>query len=912
LKRLQNRLSEIGALEGLLEAADHGEGGGLVLRGEPGVGLTSLLEYAVGAAGTAGMRVTRVTCDEWEHQLGFAGVHQLCAPLLDNLRHLPVPQQQALSLAFGRVAGPPPEPFLVGLAALTLLSAASNVRPVLCAVDDAQWLDPASAAVLAFVARRLLTERVALLFAVQVSASGAGPLTGVRDVLVSGLAADDARKLLESAVPGTLDAHVADRLVAETGGNPLALLELPGELTPDQLGGAEQLPEPIPVGDRLVQRFLKQVRSLPADTQVLLLLSAADPEVDAGVFWSAAARLGLSADAAAPAERERLVTVNHRIAFRHPLIRSAIYAAAPKTERLRVHQALTDAIDSRLHPERHAWHRAVVAQTPDEDVAAGLARSGELARARGDNAAAATLLERASRLSPGPGDRFDRSVSAVEASLAAGTPGRAAAELAQVRAQKLDRIQQAQVLRLRGAISFALGQGADAAAMMLDAALALEDAEPRLARQVYLEALEASIYHGRFGNSGGSVGVAARAREAPRAIKPTAAELLLDGLSLLLTEGHAAAVPVLRRAIAGLRREDDVRWLPLGALAAIEIWDDEGLHGLANRHVQLAREAGQLSHLTTALHQLGGLDDVLSGRLHAAAAWFDEARDLAAAGGDPFASHADAGVLIVAAWQGRPETRDLAVAARRDAVARGLGRYVTFAQYATAVLEMGLGNYEAALAAALEVCEDRALYLATQVLPEVIEAAVRLGETELAAGAVSRLEERTVPSGTDWALGTLARSQALLAEGAEAESLYLSALERLRRSRSVPSLARTHLLYGEWLRRERRRRDARAQLRMAHGLFESIGAGAFDERARIELLATGERVAPRAIEQPIEELTAQEARIARLVSEGSTNPQIAQQLYISPRTVEYHLHKIFRKLDVTTRTQLAALVRESD
>lgn len=907
--QLLDREKEIAALDGLLAATRGGRSGTLILRGETGVGLTALLDYAV--ASGSGMRIIRVPAVESEIQLAFAGVHRLCAPVLDRLEDLPGPQRDALASAFGLIEGRSPDRFLVGLAVLTLLSDAAEQQPVLCVLDDAQWLDDASAEAVAFVARRLEEESVALVFALREPTPRRMAMAGLPELVVGGLPHDHARELLATVVAGPLDLGVRDRMVAETGGNPLALLELSSELTPDQLSGESRLPEPLPLGAHLAESFLGQVRGLPPETHALLLLAAAEPQPDSRLLWRAAELLGIPVDAAGPAEQEGLVRVSDQVVFRHPLIRSAIYLAATAAERRRAHLALAEATEANLEPERRAWHRAAASLGPDEEIALELERSADRTLERVDDSSAASLLEQAARLTPDPRRRTTRILKAAQAALDAGAAGKAMGLLATVGREPSDALQRARTQRLRGAISFALGQGDDGAVLLLQAARALVALDVRLARDAHLEALEAAIYAGRLGSGGGLLAAAAAAREAPVVPKEYAAapDHLLDGLAALLSVGHQVAIPALRRAIDALRQTDDLRWYPLGCLAAVEIWDDEGLHALTTRQVQLARAAGALTTLPLALEKLGALDDVLAGRLDGAETRLAEARELSAATGKPpGVAGLSPGELIVSAWRGRSlEAHELAEACTRAAIAGGLGRYVTFAQYAMAVLELGHRRYEQALIEARGACEDRALALVTLALPELVEAAVRGGDSETASVAARRLAERALPSGTDWALGTLARSQALIADDSEAEGLYLAAIEHLKRCRPAFHLARAHLVYGEWLRRRRRRRDAREQLSVAYEMFASFGADAFGERARIELAATGEHVRRRTVASA-ERLTPHEARIAGLVSEGASNPEIAAQLFISPRTVEYHLHKVFRKLEITSRTQLARVM----
>jgi DNA-binding CsgD family transcriptional regulator len=906
---LQNREQEVAAIDRLLDGARVGEGSALVLRGEPGAGLTSLLRHA--AARSEHMRVITVTCDETEQDLGFAAVHQLCSPMLGNLPQLPAPQQEALGVAFGRISGRTPEPGMIALGVLGLLSAEAGRQPVLCLVDDAQWLDPGSALVLAFVARRLLGESLAMLFALQLAPLRRTPLGGVAELVVANLPDAAARALLVSLVEGHVDAAVADSIIVQTLGNPLAVVEAMARLTADQLAGVAPLPEPFPVGDRLTQRFVRQVGRLPDRTRTLLLLLAADPAIDTPGLWGAAAGLGLSIADAEPAELDGLVALGDGIRFRQPMVRAMIYSTASEDERQRVHAAIADSVDARLDPGRHAWHRAATALGFDEEIAEELSRTGTLAAHRGDNAASAAMLERSWRLTGDPVRRFHRGVEAVRASLSAGIPGRASAILAQIRAQRLEPCQEAHVLRLRGAISFALGYGADAATILTEAAEALEPYDFRAARDADLEAIEASIFTGRFGRPGGSPAVALTAPAVP--VPPAGAapsDVLLEGLTVLLVDGHERAVPIVRRAVDALLREGDSRWLPLASVAAMEIWDDDAVHAVAAHQRRLAREIGSIPGLATAVRRPGGMDDVLAGRFDAATLRFQEPNDLMAAVGDPLAIHANGGAVMAAAWRGEADTRRALDAARQNALARGFGRYATLALYATAIFEIGRGRYEEALNAALEVVDDAALGLSTFALPEVVTAAARLGEADMTARALTDLERRATPGGTHWGLGVLQRARALASPDDRAEPLYSDAIRHLRRSRTVPELGRAHLVYGEWLRRMRRRREAREQLLLADEIFTRIGAAGFGERTRTELLATGHGVPARAAEDPLAELTSQERRIAELVSEGNSNTDIAARLFISPRTVEYHLHKIFRKLEVASRTQLAALVHE--
>jgi DNA-binding CsgD family transcriptional regulator/tetratricopeptide (TPR) repeat protein len=881
----------------------------LVLRGEVGVGKTALLEYLAGRA--TGCRVAQAAGIESDMELAFAGLHQLCAPMLDRVDRLSGPQRAALATAFGLSSGDPPDRFLVGLAVLVLLAEAAEEQPLICLVDDAQWLDRVSARTLAFVARRLMAERVAVVFAVR-EPSDDLDLAGLRELVVRGLRDTDARALLASAIPGRLDERVRDRIVAETRGNPLALLELPRGLTAAELAGGFGRPDARPLASQIEQSFLRRIGTLPAATQQLLLAAAAEPVGDVLLLRRATEQLGIEADAAAPAEAAGLIEFAARVRFRHPVVRSAAYRAASPGERQRVHRALAEATDPETDPDRRAWHRAHAAVEPDEVVAGELERSADRAQSRGGMAAAAAFLQRATELTPDPARRGERALAAAKAKFEAGAPEAAHELLAAAEIGPLDELQHALLERLRAQIVFARRRGSDAPPLLLDAAKRLEPLDGGLARETYLEALGAAIFAGRLSGRRGVRETAEVARTAPPAPQPPRlTDILLDGITTRFTEGYVAGLPLLRRALQEFRREarggaDDVlRWLWLACPVAPEpvapeLWDDETWHELATRAVQLAREAGVLAVLPVALVYRAGVH-VHAGQFAAAAALIEEADAITEATGNAPLSYTS---MLLAAWRGE-EARalELIEAGIQEATARGEGRAIGLAGHVTAVLYNGLGRYEEAMAGARRACEQEDLGFFGWSLVELVEASARCGAPGEADHALQLLEERTLISGTDWALGVRARSRALLSVGDAAEDRYREAIERLERSRIAVHLARAHLAYGEWLRRENRRTDARAQLRAAHEMLSHIGAEAFAERARRELLATGAAARVRTVESR-EVLTAQEAQIARLACDGRTNPQIGAELFISPRTVEWHLHKVFTKLDVSSRNQL--------
>jgi DNA-binding CsgD family transcriptional regulator len=898
---LIGRDEELRTLDRLLEDVRAGQSKALVLRGEPGVGKTALLEYAAESASE--FRVTRAVGMESEIELAYAALHQLCAPILDRAERLPGPQRDALGVTFGLKAGVAPDRFLVGLAGLTLLSEAADERPLLCIVDDAQWLDNASAQVLGFVSRRLFAESVAVMFAAR-EPSGEEPLAGLPVLAVEGLDDGDARALLGRAIAGRLDERVVDRIVAETRGNPLALLELTRGLSAAELAAGFGLSGTLPLPARVEQSFLRRVRPLPDETQLLLLVAAAEPVGDPILLWRAAERFGIGVDAGAPAAAAGLIEFGSRVHFYHPLVRSAIYQAASPQGRRSVHRALAEATDPAVDPDRAAWHRAQATAGRAEDVASELERAAGRARARGGGGAAAVFLERAAQLTAEPARRGERALAAAQAKHEAGASAGALALLATAVAGPLDEFERARVDVLRAQIAFASTRGSQAPRLLLKAAKRFEPLDLSLARETYLEALSAAIFAGRMAE-GGVLGVAQAARAAsPPSRPPTAVDLLLDGQALLITDGYAAATPVLRQALSAVRNQDispeeEIRWLRHATRIAIDVWDDENWYVLSARHVQLARDAGALTVLPFAL-TLHATINVHAGQFAAAAALIEEARGVSAATGNPDVSYSD---LILTAWRGQQQAPALIEASARDAEARGEGQAIGFGEYAAAVFYNGIGRYQDALAAADRAAGHSEELWSTVVLPDLIEAATRSDEAEHATDALRRLAAAARASDTDWAVGIAARSRALLSNGEAADRLYREAIDRLGRTRVRTDLARAHLVYGEWLRRERRRLDARQQLRAAHEMFASMGAEGFAGRAARELVATGEKARTRSVDTT-GELTGQEARIARMARDGASNQEIATQLFISHKTVQFHLHKVYAKLGISTRNQL--------
>jgi DNA-binding CsgD family transcriptional regulator len=901
---LIGRAGEREVLDGLLANVHGGQSAVLVVRGEAGIGKTALLRYAAGQA--CGFRVAHVTGVEAEMELPFAATHQLCAPMLDHLDPLPRPQRDALRVALGLASGEVADRFLVGLAVLSLLSAVAEERPLLCLVDDAQWLDAASAQVLGFVARRVLAESLALVFAVR-APDAARDFDGLPGLPLEGLPENDARALLATVVTGRLDDRVRDRIVAETRGNPLALLDLPRRMTAAELAGGFELP---PVGDltgHIEQRYLRHIGELPEATQRLLLLAAADPVGDAALVWRAAASLRIDETALGPAQDADLLEIGARVRFRHPLVRSAVYRSAALEQRRLAHLALAGATDGEADRDRRAWHRAAAADGPDERLAEELEHSAARAQARGGLAAAAALLRHAVALTGHPERRADRALAAAGANLQAGAFDVARELLITAEVGAVDEVQRARVDLLRAEVAYSESRGSDAPALLLRAAKRLGPLDPRLARQTYLDAWSSALFAGSLATAGSLHHVS---REALAAPPPTGArepfDLLLEGFALALAEGRADAAPVLAQAATAFGGEDAsaeevLRWGWLATAAAAMVWDYDTCRAVAARGVELAREAGALGVLAVSANVLTQAV-VLGGEFETAALLVGEAASVTEATGTQVACY---GALVLGGHQGREAAASALIDTTIEAyTAAGQGTAVQYAHWARALLLNGLGRYPEAMAAAIEASEDTPeLFVAVWAAVELLEAATRSGEPEAAQGALDRIVAATSVARTDWALGIQARSRALRTEGARADRLYREAIMRLARTRLRPELARSHLLYGEWLRRENRRVDARQNLRTAHAMLNEIGMEAFAERARRELVATGERARRRSADTR-DELTAQEEQIARLAREGLSNPEIGARLFISPRTVEWHLHKVFGKLGISSRSGL--------
>jgi DNA-binding CsgD family transcriptional regulator/tetratricopeptide (TPR) repeat protein len=897
---LLGRADECALLDALVDAVRQGEGRSLVVRGEAGIGKTALLDHLVRAA--SDLTVLRAVGVESEMELAYAGLHQLCASLFDRLDRLPAPQRQALEVAYGLSTGGAPDRFLVGLAVLSLLSEAADERPIVCVVDDAQWLDRASALTLAFVARRLLAERVGVVFAAR---EPGGEFAHLPVLEVRGLPRDDARALLGATVWLRLDERVSDRIVAETHGNPLALLELPRGLTARQLAGGFGLIEAQGLAGRIEESFVRQVETLTDDARRLLLVAAAEPVGDPLLLLAACERLGIGVSAV-DADTDGLLALGERVAFRHPLVRSAVYRTAGSEQRRDVHLALAEATDRSVDPDRRAWHLATAAAGPDESVAAELEQSAGRAQARGGLAAAAAFLHRSVALSADPEQRVRRALAAARASLHAGMYETALEVLALVAVSAPDDLQQAQAELLRGQIAFASSMGSAAPPLLLRAAQRLERLDPELALETYLDAWGAALFAGRFASAGSLVDVSRAAASAPRPARPPRpSDLLLDGLATLFTEGPAVAAPLLKRTTAVFAddaspAQENFRWGWLTTNPPNLVWDEDSWHAISLRNLNEARDAGALARLPIDLADWG-IFCAWCGDFGAAAVAIAEAEAIQEATGTYIAPYPQ---LVLSALRGQSDALPLIESTIREGETGGQGLSIQWAEWTRAILFNGLGRYQLALASAQRAAaETPQLQFSAWASTELIEAATRTGQPDLATGALERVVASTESADTDWGRGMRARCRALLSEGDQADRLHREAVERLASTRRRPELARAHLLYGEWLRRENRRGDARVQLRAAHDQFVSIGMEGFAERARGELQATGEKVRKRNVATR-DVLTAQERQIARLASEGLSNPEIGARLFLSPRTAEWHLRNAFTKLGIHSRRDL--------
>ena len=906
---LVGRSRERTELDYLLDRTRYGESTAIVLRGEAGIGKTTLLDYC--ARHASGCDLARIASVQSELEMPYAAIHQLCNPMLEHLDALPEPQQDALKVAFGLLTGTAPDRFAMGLAVLSLLAEVASERPLVCLVDDAQWLDEPSRQVLTFVGRRLAAEGIMLVLAER--SDNGRQESALPTMDLTGLDLEDAQALLKATTPGHLDDQVRDRIVAETRGNPLQLLELPRRMGAAELAGGfgefdtrSAATQMRSAATQMEEQYRRRIAALPAQSRDLLLLAATDSTGDAALLWRAALRLGIAPEAAIPAQAERLLTIGERVSFRHPLVRSAAYALGSPDDRRAAHSALAESTDEGADPERRIWHLAAAASQPDETVAAELVRTAGTAAGRAGLAAAAAFLERASVLTPDPSVRTDRGLDATEAHLQAGELEVARGLLAQAAAAATTDLQLARVEQLAGQIDAAATPGREAPLRLLRAAKRLEPLDVAMARDTYLQAWWASILAGDFASPGGDIGAVATAvRTAPAATDPGPADLLLDGLAAAILDDPGHAAESLRRGLDsfGTAQLAPGEWMQLArsaTTAAFTLMDADAWVALSTMHVELARESGALAALIVALNSHVTVT-TLRGDFKTAAALVAE---LDAVKEDTGIHEAPFGTVLLAAYRGTPlDTLSPRSVEDRGRVDRGAGYALRLAAWADAISNNGRGRYGAALAAC-RASVDQLVFDTPVALAEMVEAAVRDDRPDLAREVHNRLAART-RTGTDWAYAIEARARALVLDDETAEHWYAESIDVFARTPLIPDLARSRLVYGEWLRRRNRLLDAREQLKIAYETFREIGAEGFSERARRELAAAGVKIAKQRSETSgVNQLTEQEGQIARLAKMGLTNAEIGAELFLSVRTVEWHLRKVFMKLGIASRRDL--------
>lgn len=904
-RALIGRQDEQRQLADLCQLVRVGKSGVLVIHGEAGIGKTALLSDL--AANADGLRTIRISGAESEMELAYASVQQLCNPVLAHIDQLPDPQKNALRVALGLREGVAPDRLLVGLAVLTLLGEVGAQRPTVCIVDDAQWVDRASLQALTFAARRLLADPVVMIFANRTPGADR-ELSGLPALTLSGLGRIHAGTLLSEVMPGQLDATVRENILAEARGNPLALLELHRAMAPADLAGGYGLTAATSIATRIEREYDQRLHDLPPATRTLLLIAAAEPTGDPTWLLAAASRLHLDAEASVPAERIGLITVDSRLRFRHPLVRSAVYRSASLPERRHVHAALADVITGPTSDEYRIWHRAHATGAPDEMVAVELVESAERARRRGGAAAAAAFLAYAVELTPDAIDRSERALDAALSKLDAGDPEAAARLLAATTGTE-NELLSARIDLLRAKIAFATQRGRDAPPLLLAAADRLNPLDARLARGTYLEALVAAMIVGRlYGEeqtSAAAIATAARRAPAPPG-RPSAVDFFLDGLVLRLTDGHAAAAPVLQRAIAEYLKEDeaglaDPRLHDTTLRVLLDVFEQDVYSALNARQVEQLSTAGELTVLPAALTTYAGVC-VTSGDFVQAADLLEQSDAISTATGAP--PHRSIQTYLAACRGSEQRAKDLARATIRDATARGEGSEIAVVLFSLAILHTGLGQYDEALTACISALEYDDVGMYGHILNETVEAAVRAGDTRIAETAAAQVIARAQATGTSTSRGYAARANALTSTGQTAEHEYRLAITELERSPLKVMTARTHLIFGEWLRRSNRRAEARDELRIAHEMFAQMGADGYAERTRRELQVAGEPVRKDRNHTTATVLTTQESYIARLAGDGYTNSEIASHLFISPRTVEWHLSKIYSKLGVSSRREL--------
>jgi DNA-binding CsgD family transcriptional regulator len=908
---LLGRDAELERLTALVEIARSGRSAAMLVRSDAGMGKSALLAAVTEHARAAGLRTNELQGVAGEADFGFAALQRLLIPFMDGYGELPAPQREALGAAIGLTDSSAPDRFLVGLAALTLLAETEPGRPKLLVIDDAHWLDRESLDTLTFVARRLQAESLVIVFGARPVGAAAQAFDGIETIELGGLSVAATTELL-SIRSGTIDPEVGRRVADGTQGCPLAILELARDLSPAQLVGVVPLPDPLPIGERLEELYLSRVRALPASTQQLLLIAAADTAANLATVVSAGAITGLGAEALDAAQSAGLVDVDTTVRFRHPLVRSAVYRGAAPADRRHAHAILATVTDRDIEPDAWVWHRANSVSGTDEDVASALAVRGLEAERRGRYAACAALQSRAAELTSDPRLRARRTQSAVTALLVAGAHGEAKALLERVDVEQAEPLVQAQAQRLRAVLSF-IERPVDALATLAETAQNLEKLDPQLSQVTYAEGLFLATVTDQFAPPGLVEGLAASALSS---LSPGESSVFADvirALALRLNGDFSAAVPHMRSTVRRLSQGNAPKNFPLsiaiGGMLTMELLDLDAYRRFMDDHATDHRSRGALDLLRSSV-QAQASYEIFDGRFDRAGVLFAEAIEITRSIGRGGAAWGLLTNQMVGVW------RDDEATCRSD-----LDTLLTFAvtevrsafweaaaRHALAVLENSLGNYAAALDAAWPVFEHDPVY-SGRLYAEIVEAAHRCGEDAAAAAALARLGTRAEASGTPWAVGLHARSLAHVAVD-DAEPHFLRALSVLGTVPLRTEVARTHLLFGEWLRRQNRRKNARAELVAAHDLFVEMGAPRFAARAARELAATGATVRRRIAATDNEPLTPQEKAIAVLAAGSATNREIAASLFLSASTVDYHLRKVYRKLGVDSRRKLAAALDE--
>lgn len=908
LSSLLGRDDELRTVKSLVTGARNGSSGALLILGDPGIGKTALLDGAT--ADQSGVQLIRCDGFEAEAALPYAGLQRLALPLLSDLDALPPRQRQALRVAWGNEDGPVPDRFLVGLAMLALFATAGSVRPVVCVVDDAHWLDSESLGVLAFVARRLQAEATVLLFAARDVEVSDIALAGIPSIRLSGLQALPAAQLLSKSLPDILDPFAAAQIATATGGNPLALIDLARDLSVRQLGDLSLSPDPVPVGRHLEAHYLREVRGTTRDVQLWLLLAAAASTGRTQLVDAAATRLGLAGDAGADAESAGFVVVRETIAFRHPLVRSAVYGAPPGADRRRIHAALAAEAAVLGLIDTEAWHAAEAALGVDEAVADRLERVADRAARRGGLVSQASLLARAADLTPAGRRRNERLLGAAEAAGAAGAAHLSRDLLDRIDPDDLDPVQCGRLIIARSDLAvFVADPGAvlRAPAAILAAAAEFHGVDPEREQKALLRAFEV-VLASELDTQDTTLEDLGRRFDAGASVADGPYAVALRAVSAHILLPYADAVPLMRQAIDMLATLDDAE-LPafgfIGFALSTALFDEVAGDLYLRQLARIARDAGSLRVLDTVLW-VQSLFELDRGDPSAAGLYVEQVRELRRAIGYDAENVVNVAYM---AWTGAPRDQVEAIAELTNAM--GFAGVYTSALTALAIREIAEGRYQDAYVRFRPMIDAPFLQVTYHQLADYVEAAVRSDHADEARRGGEAIAVLADASGTAWIRGLDQRCRALLADINDAEQHYRAAVEWLSESHTPVDLGRAHLLYGEWLRRNRRRRDARTHLRAALDVFDRVNAPTFAERARTELAATGEKVGDRSLVAGVE-MSPREATVAHLAAAGSTNAEIGASLFISTNTVDYHLRKVFAKLGVSSRRQLADRFRDTD